>query len=52
LQSSEVQRDLGVLVHVSQKVSTQVQQVIGKANRMLLFIVRGELITELGRVML
>jgi len=30
LQSSEMQRDLGVLVHESQKAGVQVQQLIGK----------------------
>ena len=36
-----VQRDLGVLVHESQKPSLQVQQVVRKANGMLAFIARG-----------
>ena len=36
-----MQRDLGVLVHESQKVGLQVQQVIKKANGILSFIARG-----------
>ncbi len=36
-----MQRDLGVLVHQSLKVSMQVQQAVKKANGMLAFIVRG-----------
>ena len=36
-----MQRDLGVLVHESQKPSLQVQQVVRKANGMLAFIARG-----------
>ena len=36
-----MQRDLGVLVHESQKVGLQVQLVIKKANRVLPFIARG-----------
>jgi len=38
LKRAAVQRDLGVLVHESQKVGLQV---IKKANRVLSFIVRG-----------
>ena len=41
LGEGSVQRDLGVLVHQSLKVSMQVQQVVKKANGMLAFIVRG-----------
>ena len=41
LQQATVQRDLGVLVHESQKPSLQVQQVVRKANGMLAFIARG-----------
>ena len=41
LQHAAVQRDLGVLVHESQKVGLQVQQVIKKANGILSFIARG-----------
>ena len=41
LQHATVQRDLGVLVHESQKLSLQVQQVIKKANGMLAFIAKG-----------
>ena len=40
-QNSEGLGDLCVLVHESQKASMQVQQVIRKVNRMLLFIVKG-----------
>ena len=36
-----MQRDLGVLVHQSLKVSMQVQQAVKKANGMLAFIARG-----------
>ena len=36
-----MQRDLGVLVHESQKTSMQVQQIIEKANGMLAFITKG-----------
>jgi len=36
-----VQRDLGVLVHQSLKVSMQVQQAVKKTNGMLAFIARG-----------
>ena len=41
LKHANVQRDLGVLVHETQKVGVQVQQVIKKANRVLSFIARG-----------
>ena len=41
LGKGEVQRDLGVLVHQSMKVSMQVQQAVKKANGMLAFITRG-----------
>ena len=41
LGEGEVQRDLGVLVHQSLKVSMQVQQAVKKANGMLAFIARG-----------
>ena len=41
LQHAVVQRDLGVLVHESQKLVLQVQQVIKKANGILSFIARG-----------
>uniref|UniRef100_A0A4W3I0M1 Reverse transcriptase domain-containing protein n=1 Tax=Callorhinchus milii TaxID=7868 RepID=A0A4W3I0M1_CALMI len=41
LDSVSVQRDLGVLVHQSQKVSLQVQQATKKANGMLAFIAKG-----------
>jgi len=41
LHKAAAQRDLGVLMHKSQKTSMQVQQVIGKANRMLAFISKG-----------
>lgn len=42
LQISEISdfRDRGVLVHESQKVSRQIQQVIKEANNMLAFIVK------------
>ena len=36
-----MQRNLGILVHESQKVGLQVQQVIKKANGILSFIARG-----------
>uniref|UniRef100_A0A4W3H3U0 Reverse transcriptase domain-containing protein n=1 Tax=Callorhinchus milii TaxID=7868 RepID=A0A4W3H3U0_CALMI len=39
--SVSIQRDLGVLVHQSQKVSLQVQQATKKANGMLAFISKG-----------
>ena len=57
LQHATVQRDLGVLVHESQKLSLQVQQVIKKANGMLAFIARGmeyksrEVMLQLYRVL-
>ena len=41
LKHATVQRDLGVLVHETQKPSLQVQQVIRKANGMLAYIARG-----------
>lgn len=42
MQISEISdfRDRGVLVHESQKVSRQIQQVIKEANNMLAFIVK------------
>ncbi|XP_072107366.1 uncharacterized protein [Mobula birostris] len=41
IQSSEMQRDLGVLVQDSLKVNLQVESVVKKANVMLAFISRG-----------
>lgn len=41
LRCNATQRDLGVLVHESLKVSMQVQQAIRKANGVLAFIARG-----------
>uniref|UniRef100_A0A4W3H721 Reverse transcriptase domain-containing protein n=1 Tax=Callorhinchus milii TaxID=7868 RepID=A0A4W3H721_CALMI len=41
LDSVSVQRDLGDLVHQSQKVSLQVQQATKKANGMIAFIAKG-----------
>ena len=41
LQGALVQRDLGVLVHESQKTSMPVKQIIKKANGMLAFIAKG-----------
>ena len=38
---SEAQRDLGVLMHESQKASRQVQQVVKKANGIFAFIAKG-----------
>ena len=40
-QHAAMQRDLGVLVHETQRPSLQVQQLIKKANGMLAYIVRG-----------
>ena len=36
-----MQREVGVLVHESQKINIQIQQVIRKANRMLSLITSG-----------
>ena len=41
LQHAAVQRDLGVLVHESQKVGLQVQQVIKETNGIFSLIARG-----------
>ena len=41
IRSIETQRDLGVQVHKSMKVATQVENVVRKAYRMLAFIGRG-----------
>lgn len=57
LESASVQRDLGVLVQETQKVSMQVQQVVKKANGMLAFIAKGmeyknrEVLLQLYRVL-
>ena len=54
---SEAQRDLGVLMHESQKASRQVQQVVKKANGILTFIAKGlefknrEVLLQLYRVL-
>ena len=41
LREVDTQRDLGVLLHQSLKVSVQIQQAVKKANGMLAFIARG-----------
>ena len=57
MQKAATQRDLGIHVHETQEASTQVQQVIRKANGMLALISKGleyksrEVLPQLDKVL-